>query len=91
MSIVNLEHRCPVCNSLFRLSYNKTKLEKGFDDAIRFSAMLSTALDGMGGYTGKKMADLALKGKDALVRKIIGRADYVFKCPNCNYESRIIY
>lgn len=91
MSIVNLEHRCPVCNALFRLSYSKTKLEKGVEGAIRFGAMLSTASNGMGGYTGTKIADLAISSKDVLVRKITGRACYVFKCPNCNYESRIIY
>lgn len=91
MSIVNLEHRCPVCNTLFRLSYDKTKLEKGLDGLIRCGAMISTAMDGMGGYTGKTIADIAINGRDILIRQIAGRARYKFKCPKCNYESQIIY
>jgi transcription elongation factor Elf1 len=87
MAIINLEHRCPVCNALFCVSYDKSKLEKGLDTAIEYLGMLC---DVEYGGIGRVLAKTVIKGKDYAIRELTGKAQYSFKCPKCGYESQLI-
>lgn len=91
MAIVNREHRCPICNTMFRVAYDKDKIIKGLDTTVRVLSVVVTGMNGVGGYTGKVLADEAIKGRDVLVRKLTGAAKYKFRCPRCNYETEVIY
>lgn len=85
MAITNLNHRCPICNTLFRVAYDRDKITKGLDITADVLLTLSS------GFKGHFIANQMQKGRDILIRKITGRAQYKFKCPKCHYESDIIF
>lgn len=84
MAIVCKENHCPICNGRFRISYDRTALEKGVDKAFKIISAWNY------GYAGSLIANEVIKGRDAIVRKIAGSDRYKFTCPNCGYISTVI-